>query len=252
MIGERGKSVTGGDEQKMVSYIQLPFAGSEKKITINPSKIIAVGLNYRDHVKESKVFDSAQLDTPAEPVLFAKTPNVLIGPGEPIVIPAHIKEYGFKNERVDPECELAIIISKRCRHVPVEKAYDYVLGYTCFNDVSQRNIQKSDSSGWFRSKSFDTFGPIGPVIVSHEDIGDPQTLKLSCRINGVENQSGNTQDMIFSIPVLISFITRQFTLEEGDIIATGTPAGVSPIVSGDTVEVEVEKIGILRNPVLAE
>ena len=236
----------------MGSLIQLPFAGSDKKIPVNPSKIIAVGLNYRDHVKESKVFDSSQLDVPAEPVLFAKTANVLIGPDEPIVIPGHIKEYNFSNARVDPECELAVIIGKKCRHVPVEKAYDYVLGYTCFNDVSQRNIQKADASGWFRGKSFDTFGPIGPVIVSHRDIGDPHTLNVTCKINSVLKQSGNTKDMIFSIPVLISFISKQFTLEEGDIIATGTPAGVSPIVPGDMVEVEVEKIGVLRNPVIAE
>jgi 2-keto-4-pentenoate hydratase/2-oxohepta-3-ene-1,7-dioic acid hydratase in catechol pathway len=232
--------------------IQLPLAGTNKKITINPSKIIAVGLNYRDHVKESLSFGTRDHEVPAEPVLFAKTPNVLIGPEEPIVIPKHIKDYNFHNERVDPECELAIIIGKRCRHVPLEKAFDYVLGYTCFNDVSQRNIQKADPSGWFRGKSFDTFGPIGPVVVSHGDIGDPQALFLTCRINGVGNQSGNTKDMIFPIPVLISFISRQFTLEEGDVIATGTPAGISPIKPGDTVEVEVEKIGVLKNQVIAE
>ena len=232
--------------------IQLPFAGSDKKITINPTKIIAVGLNYMDHVKESKTFGEKPLDVPSEPVLFAKTANVLIAPGEPIVIPAHIKDYNFSNPRVDPEAELAIIIGKRCRHVPAEKAYDYVLGYTCFNDVSQRNLQKTDVSGWFRSKSFDTFGPIGPVIVSHNDIGDPQTLDIICRINGVVKQAGNTKEMIFSIPKLIAFISRQFTLEEGDIIATGTPAGVSPILPGDSVEVEIEKIGILKNPVTAE
>ena len=232
--------------------IQLPLAGSNKKITINPSKIIAIGLNYRDHVKESKTFDSKILGLPSEPVLFAKTNNVLIGPGEPIVLPSHIKEYKYPDERVDPECELAIIIGKKGRHIPLEKAFDYILGYTCFNDVSQRNIQKADTSGWFRGKSFDTFGPIGPVVVSHKDIGDPQALQVTCKINGVLKQSGNTRDMIFSIPVLISFISRQFTLEEGDVIATGTPSGVSPIVAGDTVEVEVEKIGILKNPVKAE
>ena len=232
--------------------IQLPFVGTDKKITVNPSKIIAVGLNYKDHIAESKIFDGKEKEYPAEPVLFVKTPNVLIGPGEPIVIPSHVKDYNFPNARVDPECELAIIIGKRCRHVPIEKAFDYVLGYTCFNDVSQRNIQSSDASGWFRGKSFDTFGPIGPVVVFHADVGDPQSLKVSCRINGVEKQSASTKDMIFSVPVLISFISRQFTLEEGDIIATGTPAGVSPIVPGDTVEVEVEKIGVLRNPVIAE
>jgi len=232
--------------------IQLPLSGSDKKITIHPSKIIAVGLNYREHVKESAAFSARPQEIPAEPVLFAKTANVLIGPGEPIVIPAHIKEYKLPDERVDPECELAIIIGKRGRHIPESKAFDYVLGYTCFNDVSQRNIQHTDPSGWFRGKSFDTFGPIGPVVVSQRDIGDPQALNVTCKINGVLKQSGNTRDMIFSIPVLISYISKQFTLEEGDIIATGTPAGVSPIVPGDTVEVEVERIGILKNPVVAE
>jgi len=230
--------------------IQLPFTGSNNKVVINPSKIIAVGLNYMDHVKESLTFGNKPIDVPSEPVIFAKTPNVLIGPGEKIIIPDHIKDYNFENPRVDPECELAIIIGKRCRNVPEGKAFDYVLGYTCFNDVSQRNIQKADVSGWFRGKSFDTFGPVGPVVVSHNDIGDPQKLNLICRINGVVKQSSNTSDMIFPIPVLISFISRQFTLEEGDLIVTGTPAGVSPIVPGDTVEVEIEKIGILSNPVV--
>jgi len=232
--------------------IQLPLAGTDRKIPVHPSKIIAVGLNYREHLKESLSFGDKAHDLPSEPVLFAKTPNVLVGPGEPIVIPSHIREYKFDNERVDPECELAIVIGRKGRHIPEKDAFDYVLGYTCFNDVSQRNIQKSDASGWFRGKSFDTFGPIGPVIVSHNDIGDPQSLRVSCKINGVVNQSGNTRDMIFSIPVLISFISRQFTLEEGDIIATGTPAGIRAIVPGDTVEVEVEKIGVLKNPVIAE
>jgi len=232
--------------------IQLPLVGSNRKIDIKPSKIIAVGLNYMDHIKESSTFANEPMDLPPEPVIFAKTTNVLIGPGEPIIIPAHIKEYNFPNPRVDPECELAIIIGKRCRHVPEEKVFDYILGYTCFNDVSQRNIQKADVSGWFRGKSFDTFGPIGPVVVTHNDIGDPQTLNLFCRINGVVKQSSNTADMIFPVPVLISFISKQFTLEEGDIIVTGTPAGVSPIVPGDTVEVEIEKIGILSNPVVLE
>ncbi|MCL2380519.1 MAG: fumarylacetoacetate hydrolase family protein [Treponema sp.] len=232
--------------------IQLPLAASGKTITVAPSKIIAVGLNYRDHVKESMSFGNKPAEVPAEPVLFAKTLNVLTGPGQPIVIPAHVKEYNFPDERVDHECELAIIIGKKGRHIPEEKAFEYVLGYTCFNDVSQRNIQKSDPSGWFRGKSFDTFGPIGPVVVSHDDIGDPQALNITCKVNGVVKQSANTKDMIFAIPVLISYISKQFTLEEGDIIATGTPAGVSPIVPGDTVEVEIERIGVLRNPVTAE
>jgi len=232
--------------------IQLPMAGTDKKVTINPSKIIAVGLNYRDHVKESMTFGNKPLDLPTEPVLFAKTVNVLTGPEEPIIIPAHIREYNFPEERVDHECELAIIIGKKGRHISEENAVDHILGYTCFNDVSQRNIQKSDTSGWFRGKSFDTFGPIGPVIVSHTDIGNPQALNIICRVNGAVKQSANTREMIFTIPALIAFISKQFTLEEGDIIATGTPAGVSPILPGDIVEVEIERIGVLRNPVTAE
>jgi len=232
--------------------IQLPLAGTGKNIAINPSKIIAVGLNYRDHVKESSALVDKPLELPSEPVLFAKTPNVLIGPGEPIVIPAHIKGYGFPEERVDHECELAIIIGKRGRHISEENAFDYVLGYTCFNDVSQRNVQRADPSGWFRGKSFDTFGPIGPVVVPHAGIGNPQALSISCKVNGAVKQSASTAEMIFTLPVLIAYISRQFTLEEGDIIATGTPSGVSPIVPGDTVEVEIERVGVLRNPVAAE
>jgi 2-keto-4-pentenoate hydratase/2-oxohepta-3-ene-1,7-dioic acid hydratase in catechol pathway len=145
--------------------IKLPIKGSNKTVSIAPSKIIAVGLNYREHVKESVSMGDKPQNVPKEPVLFAKTPNVLIGPGEPIIIPALINEYHFDEPRVDPECELAIIIGKKGRHISEEKALDYILGYTCFNDVSMRNIQVSDPSGWFRGKSFDTFGPVGPVVV---------------------------------------------------------------------------------------
>ena len=232
--------------------IQLPLAGTDKKITINPSKIIAVGLNYKDHVKESAAIINKPLELPTEPVLFAKTNNVLAGPGDPIVIPSHTKEYNFPDERIDLECELAIIIGKKGRHIPEEKAFEYILGYTCFNDVSFRNVQRMDASGWFRGKSFDTFGPIGPVVVPHSDIGNPQALNLTSKVNGVVKQSSNTGDMIFSIPALIAFISRQFTLEEGDVIATGTPSGVSPITPGDIVEIEIENIGVLKNPVVAE
>ncbi|MDR3343045.1 MAG: fumarylacetoacetate hydrolase family protein [Treponema sp.] len=232
--------------------ITLPLAGTDEQITIAPSKIIAVGLNYREHVKESTSAQQKPFDIPAEPVLFAKTPNVLIGPGEPIIIPAHLGAYHFEELRTDPEVELGIIIAKRGKHIPEAEAFDYVLGYTCFNDVSQRNIQNTDVSGWFRGKSFDTFGPIGPVVVRRQDIKDPQKLALCSRINGVVKQSGNTADMIFSISRLIAYITTNFTLEAGDIIATGTPSGISPIHPRDWVEVEIEGIGILRNPVIGE
>ncbi|MDR3171554.1 MAG: fumarylacetoacetate hydrolase family protein [Treponema sp.] len=230
--------------------IALSLAGTDERITIAPSKIIAVGLNYRAHVRESSSALQKPFAIPGEPVLFAKTPNVLIGPGEPIIIPGHIGP--FEEPRTDPEAELGIIIAKKGKHIPEDQAFDYVLGYTCFNDVSQRNIQNTDVSGWFRGKSFDTFGPIGPVVVRPQDLGNPQCLAICSRINGVLKQSGNTADMIFSIPRLIAYISRNFTLQAGDIIATGTPSGISPLHLGDIVEVEIEGIGILRNPVIAE
>ncbi|MDR1637660.1 MAG: fumarylacetoacetate hydrolase family protein [Treponema sp.] len=232
--------------------LRLPVAGGGV-LDIRPSKIIAVGLNYRAHVAESgETFDKKLAGLPKEPVLFAKTPNVLTGPGEPIVLPALIGDYRFDEARTDLEAELAIIISKRARHVPEESAFDYVLGYTCFNDVSQRNIQMGDPSGWFRGKSFDTFGPIGPVVVRREDLPDPGNLKIRARLNGELKQEASTADMIFSVPALIAFISKNMTLEEGDIIASGTPSGVSPIKAGDTVEIEIEGIGVLRNPVIGE
>jgi len=237
---------------RRIFMIRLPLAGTDGFIEIAPSKIVAVGLNYRAHVTESKVFDLKQLEVPSEPVLFAKTPNVLVGPGEPIVIPAFLEEYRFPEPRTDHEAELAIIISKRCKNVTEAEALDFVLGYTCFNDVSQRNVQKLDASGWFRGKSFDTFGPIGPVVVPASAIRDPQKLAISARVNGVVKQSSSTGEMIFTVASLIAFISKNLTLEAGDLIATGTPSGVSPIEAGDTVEIEIEGIGILSNPVVAE
>jgi 2-keto-4-pentenoate hydratase/2-oxohepta-3-ene-1,7-dioic acid hydratase in catechol pathway len=232
--------------------LRLPLAGGGS-LDIRPSKIIAVGLNYRAHVAESgETFDRKLAGLPREPVLFAKTPNVLTGPGQPIVLPALIGDYRFDEARTDLEAELAVIISRRARHVREEAACDYVLGYTCFNDVSQRNIQMGDPSGWFRGKSFDTFGPIGPLVVRREDLADPGKLKIRARLNGELKQDASTADMIFTVPALVAFISRNLTLEEGDIIATGTPSGVSPIKPGDTVEIEIENIGILKNPVIAE
>ncbi|MDR1024841.1 MAG: fumarylacetoacetate hydrolase family protein [Treponema sp.] len=232
--------------------LQLPVAGGGV-LDIRPSKIIAVGLNYRAHVKESNEAFGRKLEgLPREPVLFAKTPNVLIGPGEPIILPALVGGYRFDEPRTDLEAELAFIISRRARHVPEAEALGYVLGYTCFNDVSQRNIQMGDPSGWFRGKSFDSFGPIGPVLVRQEDLPNPGNLAIRSRLNGELKQEASTADMIFSVPALLAFISKNMTLEAGDIIATGTPSGVSPIKAGDTVEIEIEGIGILTNPVIAE
>jgi 2-keto-4-pentenoate hydratase/2-oxohepta-3-ene-1,7-dioic acid hydratase in catechol pathway len=230
---------------------ELPIAGGGR-LRVAPSKIIAVGLNYRDHVAESRVFDSRPLGVQSEPALFTKTPNVLIGPDECIVLPAVVAEYGLSAPRTDHEAELALFIGRRCKRVPAESALEYVLGFTCFNDVSQRDIQKLETGGWWRGKSFDTFGPIGPIVVPAALLGDPQTLAIECRVNGTVRQRGSTADMIFSVAELVAFISRNLTLEAGDVVITGTPAGVGPLVDGDTVEVEIERIGVLRNRVRAE
>lgn len=238
--------------------ITLPFGpeGSTpvREIAVSPSKIIALGMNYRDHIAEKDSLRVRGFDgqVPAEPVLFPKTPNVLLAPGEPIVIPAFVRQYGFAEPRVDYEAELAVVVADRCKDVPADRVWEHVLGFTCFNDVSQRNIQNADRSGWFRGKSFDTFGPIGPRVVPLESIGDPQNLAIRCRLNGRVVQDSSTRYMIFSVADTFAFVSRNFTLEEGDIIATGTPSGVGPLRPGDVVEVEIERIGILRNPVVEE
>ncbi len=234
--------------------IKLKIKGTGKEYEVSPSKIVAIGLNYREHIAESHSVKvrGFEPEIPAEPILFPKTPNVLVGPGEAIIIPKFLQEYNFDSIRVDHEAELAFIVKDRCKNVPAERAMDHILGFTCMNDVSQRNIQTSDKSGWFRGKSLDTFGPIGPEVVLTEDIGDPQALDITCRLNGKVVQDSNTRQMIFSVAELLAFISKNFTLEAGDIVATGTPSGVGPIKGGDTVEVEVEKIGILSNPVVQE
>jgi len=233
--------------------IRLPYSkGGE--VEIRPSKIIALGLNYLEHIKESGSVNVQNFtnEIPEEPVLFPKTPNVLIGPDEEIILPKFLQEYNFDKCRTDHEAELAIIIKDRVKNVSSEDAFDHILGYSCFNDVSQRNLQRSDKSGWFRGKSLDTFGPIGPRIIAPEDIGDVQNLDICCRLNGKVVQQGNTAEMIFKIPEIISFVSRNFTLEPGDIIITGTPSGVGPLQDGDVVEVEIENIGILKNTVRQE
>ena len=219
-----------------------------------PSKIIALGLNYLEHIAESQSVrvQGFGREAPKEPVLFPKTPNVLIGPGEPIVIPAFLQDYRFEEPRVDYEAELAFVVRDRCRGVGVEEAWEHILGFTCFNDVSQRNLQRSDASGWWRGKSLDTFGPVGPRIVARGELGDPQDLAIRCRLNGRVVQESRTRQMIFSIPQILAFVSRNFTLEAGDLISTGTPSGVGPLRHGDEVQVEIEGIGGLRNPVLDE
>lgn len=234
--------------------LQLPYGYKQEPYTIAPTKIIALGLNYREHIAEShsvKVSGFTQ-EIPSEPVLFPKTPNTLIGPDECIVIPSFLDDYKFENSRVDYEGELALIISKKCKNVSCEKAYEHILGFTAMNDVSQRNLQTGDRSGWFRGKSLDTFGPIGPSIIPSQEIGDPQNLHIQTRLNQKVVQDSNTRHMIFSIPQIVAFVSKNFTLMPGDIILTGTPSGVGPLKPGDMVEVEIENIGILRNTVVKE
>jgi 2-keto-4-pentenoate hydratase/2-oxohepta-3-ene-1,7-dioic acid hydratase in catechol pathway len=232
--------------------IELPIKNSQHTYTINPSKLIALGLNYRAHIAESvsvkvKGFTG---EVPSEPLLFPKTPNVLIGSDQSIVIPKFLREYGFKTLRTDYEAELALIIGSRCKDVPTADALEMIFGYTCMNDVSQRNIQNGDRTGWYRGKSLDTFGPIGPQVVLAGDLPDPQNLDIRARLNGTTVQEGNTRQMIFGIPEIIAFVSKNFSLMPGDIILTGTPAGVGPLSHGDTIEVEIDHIGVLKNSVI--
>jgi len=213
--------------------VQLPFDSNH--YDLRPRKIIGVGRNYRAHAEE------LGSDLPSEPLLFLKAPTALLAPGQPIVRPS-----GF--ERVDHEAELGVVIGKRARHVAAADALGVVLGYTCVNDVTVRDLQKRDVQ-FTRAKSFDSFCPVGPRIVA--DL-DPGNLAIECRVNGEVRQQARTDLMIFDLPAIIETITRVMTLEPGDLIATGTPAGVGQLWPGDSVEVEVEGIGVLANPVVGE
>ncbi len=232
--------------------IRLPIKNTTDFYEIDPRVIVAVGLNYRAHIAEHSPPDAPTPAIPEEPVLFAKTPNAVIGSDEPIVLPKFVDEYNFANLRVDEEAELAFVVGRKSRNVRKEDAFKHIFGFTCLNDVSQRNFQRSDASGWFRGKSLDTFCPVGPVLVPTEDLGDPQELEITGRVNRRVVQSSNTKHMIFSVAELLEFITQHFTLMPGDMVTTGTPSGVHPLEDGDVVEVEIEKIGILRNPVVKE
>lgn len=209
-----------------------------------PGKIVCIGLNYRDHARESG------LAVPATPVIFSKFSSCVIAPGEPVVVPT-------TSEKIDYEAELAVVIGRVAKHVSADRAYGYVLGYTAFNDVTARDFQFGDGQ-WQRGKSCDTFAPMGQTIVTTDEIPDPHTLRITMKVNGAVMQDSNTNQLIFRVPELIEFITRSITLEPGDVIATGTPAGVGfarkpPVFlkPGDTMEVEIERIGGLGNPIVA-
>lgn len=197
-----------------------------------PTKIICVGRNYADHAKElgNKI--------PEHPLLFLKPPSAVIGPEDTIVLP--------DSEQVHHEAELAVVIGKRCKHVSAAEAESVILGYTCMNDISDRVAQRWETN-WVRAKAFDTSAPLGPVLLPHGDASPP--FHVTLRVNGELRQDGSTSDLNFSIPSLIETISAIMTLEPGDVIATGTPAGVGNLRSGDVVEVAIDDIGVLRNPV---
>ncbi len=206
-----------------------------------PQKILAIGRNYEAHAREGGA------EVPEEPIFFAKAPSALLAHEGEIQIPADIG-------RVDHEVELAVVIGKTAQRVTAEDAMDHVAGYTIVNDVTARAMQKKDIQAgrpWFRSKSFDTFCPMGPYLIPHDAVQDPHDLELTLWVNGEVKQHASTQDMVFSIPVLIEYLSRHMTLSPGDIIATGTPEGVSELKPGDRVECEVTGLGRLRNRVVA-
>ena len=210
-----------------------------------PPKLICVGLNYLDHARESK------MEVPSVPTIFSKFTNAVIGPGENIVLPKN-------SEKPDYEAEFAFVIGKRGRHVSEERWREYVWGYTIVNDVSARDFQMATSQ-WLMGKTFDTFAPMGPHIVTADKIPDPHSLDIRMTINGEILQNSNTRELIFKIPALIAYLSSVFTLEPGDVVSTGTPAGVGAgrkpprwLKAGDECSVYVESVGELRNPVVAE
>ena len=212
---------------------------------LRPEKIICIGLNYRDHAAESK------MEVPKEPVIFNKFNNALVGAAGPVILPDN-------SAQVDYEAELAVVLGRKARHVPADKAMDCVAGYTLMHDVSARDWQFRTGQ-WVSGKTFDTFGPCGPVLVTRDEVPDPHSLDIRLTLNGTVMQQSNTRNLIFDIPTLISYLSEMFTLVPGDIISTGTPPGVGfarrPqvfLADGDTVEIWVERVGTMRHRCVAE
>jgi 2-keto-4-pentenoate hydratase/2-oxohepta-3-ene-1,7-dioic acid hydratase in catechol pathway len=238
-----------GDVFAAFQVTQTPATVSRLLSPVVPSQILCIGLNYKFHAKECNVPE------PAQPVLFTKGVNTLNHPDSPIEIPR-----AMPSEEVDYEVELAVVIGKDCKNATLENALDHVLGYTAANDVSARDWQIKRGGGqWCRGKTFDTFSPLGPCLVTRDEIPDPQNLKLSCKVNGKTMQDWNTDDMIYSVAEIIVFLSGSTTLPAGTVILTGTPHGVGMaqkpplwLKEGDLVEVKIEKIGRLSNPVINE
>ncbi|MDX1948583.1 MAG: fumarylacetoacetate hydrolase family protein [Pirellulaceae bacterium] len=216
---------------------------------VDPKAFFCIGLNYRKHAEEGKS------PIPQWPVLFMKNPGAVQNPGDPIVLPTKLK-----STQVDYECELAVVIGKPCKNATKENALDFVLGYTCGNDVSARDWQKDfGGSQWCRGKTFDTFAPLGPALVLKDEIPNPNALQIKTILNGETMQDWTTGDMIFDVPTLIAFLSGSTTLHPGTVIMTGTPHGVGAarkppvfLKSGDSITIEIEKIGKLTNPVVEE
>jgi 2-keto-4-pentenoate hydratase/2-oxohepta-3-ene-1,7-dioic acid hydratase in catechol pathway len=202
-----------------------------------PGKIVCVGRNYADHARE------LGNEVPKEPLLFLKPPSSVIFDGEPILLPD-------MSRQVEHEGEIGVILGRRLRRGDEAAARAAIAGITCVNDVTARDLQRSDGQ-WTRAKGFDTFCPMGPVLLPVDTGFNFSGLEVVCRVNGVERQRGRAADMVFGIPALVAFISRVMTLEPGDLVATGTPAGIGPLVDGDLVEVEIPGVGVLRNPVRA-
>ena len=222
-----------GDYRRLEA--DIPLSKVRLLAPVVPSKIIAVGRNYVEHAREHNV------DVPEIPGIFLKPPSSVIGPGDTVILPP-------QSERVEHEGELAVVIGTQGRWIPAEKANDFIFGYTVSNDVTARDLQRKDLQ-WTRGKGFDTFCPLGPWIETELEAADVQ---LSCRVNGELRQSASTREMVFSIAQLIAFISAAMTLLPGDVILTGTPAGVGLLKPGDTLETVIEGIGSLVNPVAAE
>ena len=253
---KQGQIHYAGDGKKMTGDIFGKFTVTNEPAQVAkllapvvPPLFFCIGLNYRQHAEET----GAPL--PPHPILFVKSPAALQNPGDPIELPTRLK-----SNEVDYECELAVVIGKTCKNVSKAKALDYVLGYTCANDVSARDWQKNGGGGqWCRGKTFDTFAPLGPCLVTKDEIPNPNALAIKTIINGETLQNSNTADMIFDVPTLIEFLSGSTTLLAGTVILTGTPQGVGMarnpkrwLKPGDTVTIEIEKIGQLTNPVRAE
>jgi len=251
--------------QKAIEYVQTQFSegyeprGPRGEALVSPvaevrllapiprpGKLLCIGLNYRDHAEE------VGMKIPERPILFSKFSSCVVGPGDPVLLPSI-------STQVDYEAELAVVIGKEAKGVPEEDALDFVAGYTIMNDVSARDLQLRLGGGqWVWGKSADTFAPLGPAIVTRDEVPDPHNLDISLRLNGEVMQHSNTRNLIFNVPQLISFLSQAMTLEPGDVIATGTPPGVGDsrkppvyLKDGDKIQVEVEGIGILENPVMA-